>query len=98
MTKSRWSAVAFALVAVLTPLSVRADDKMLVIAMSHEPERLDATMALNGVITLPVMENVTEKLVDLDRDGKPAHGLGTWEVAPDGLEQRTSTLASRRIP
>ncbi len=85
MAKSRWNAVAFALAAVLTPLSVRADDKMLVIAMNHEPEKLDATMALNGVITLPVMENVTEKLVDLDRDGKPAHGLGTWEVAPDGL-------------
>jgi peptide/nickel transport system substrate-binding protein len=93
MTKSISSAVAFALVAVLTPPSVRANDKTLVVAMNHEPEKLDATMALNGVITLPVMENVMEKLVDLDQDGKPAPGLGTWEVAPDGL---TITFHLRR--
>ena len=43
--------IALALVAVLIPLSVRADDNRLVIAMNHEPEKLDATMALNGVIT-----------------------------------------------
>ena len=93
MTKSIWSVVAIALIAMLMPLSVRAGDKTLVIAMNHEPEQLDATMALNGVITLPVMENVTEKLVDLDREGKPAPGLGTWEVAPDGL---TITFHLRR--
>jgi peptide/nickel transport system substrate-binding protein len=85
MTKSRWSAVAVALIALLIPPSGRADDRTLVVAMNHEPEKLDATMALNGVITLPVMENVTEKLVDLDSDGKPVPGLGTWEIAADGL-------------
>lgn len=63
----------------------RAEDKPLVIVMNHEPETLDATRALNGVITLPVIENVTEKLVDLDKNGAPSPGLATWEVAPDGL-------------
>ncbi len=93
MTKSVCGAFLCALIAALISPSVRADDQTLVIAMNHEPEKLDATMALNGVITLPVMENVTEKLVDLDKDGKPAPGLGTWEIAPDGL---TITFHLRR--
>lgn len=63
----------------------RADDKPFIIAINHEPDNIDASLAKNGVITFPVMENVNEKLVDLDDQGRPTPGLATWTVAPDGL-------------
>ena len=40
------------------------------IAINHEPDNIDASSALNGVVTFPVMENVNEKLVDLDDQGR----------------------------
>jgi len=77
-------ALGVAAAPIVTP-PAHADEKPLIIVMNHEPEKLDATTALNGVITLPVMENVTEKLIDLDSEGKPAPGLVTWQVSLDEL-------------
>ena len=60
-------------------------DKPFVIAMNHQPDNIDVTKALNGVISYPLLENINEKLVDLDKNGNPTPGLATWDVAPDGL-------------
>ena len=62
-----------------------AADKPLVIVMNHEPETLDATKAINGVLTMPSMINIEEDLIGVDAKGNPAPGLATWKIAPDGM-------------
>ena len=69
----------------LASLEARAQEKPFVIVMNHQPDNIDVTKALNGVISYPLLENINEKLVYLDKNGIPTPGLATWEVAPDGL-------------
>jgi peptide/nickel transport system substrate-binding protein len=58
--------------------------KKLVIAYIMEPDTLDATSSRLSMVSGPVFENMTERLVGLTPDGKLVPGLASWKVSPDG--------------
>ncbi|HEX4004685.1 MAG TPA: ABC transporter substrate-binding protein [Acidobacteriaceae bacterium] len=85
----RFPAIAAALL--LAALAVRlawADGapRMLVIAANAEPDTLDLAMTREGPSAYPILENMTERLVGEETDGKFVPTLATWELAADGKE------------
>jgi peptide/nickel transport system substrate-binding protein len=79
-----------ALIAALTLLTAtataqyKAQDRVFVVALNHEPETTDPLLALNPPTTRPSFENVVEPLIGVDVKGNPMATLAPWTVLDDG--------------
>ena len=61
--------------------------KKIVVAVTTEPDTLDLNATKMDGVVVPVMENITERLVGIGTDGKLIPGLATsWKVSADGKE------------
>ena len=81
------------LAAVIIPTDVSAAasgaiTKKIMIALPSEPDTLDLNSTKMPGISAPVAENITERLIGINNDGKLVPtGLATsWKVSPDGKE------------
>jgi peptide/nickel transport system substrate-binding protein len=66
------------------PAHGQSTEKTFIIAVGQEPDNIDLTQARNGPVSRPTMENVTEALIGVSKDGKIKPTLADWTMSEDG--------------
>lgn len=62
----------------------KPSQQKVTVAVMTEPDTLDPTITRMGPVSLPITNNICERLIGITQSGELAPGIASWEMSADG--------------